>query len=138
MPKDRRIEIRLSEEDYQILRERAEQYHDTMTGAIERLLHMGVPIGICGVRYVGSQGRRTFSVRFSSGMVVHGFLWSKRGQLLGPRIRVPRPGGGSRWHRIVDGSKQFWQALRGICQEDLGGGAEEIETEELAPQEEPA
>jgi len=45
MAKNHRVEIRLSEEDYQTLRERAEQYHDTMTGAIERLLHMGVPIG---------------------------------------------------------------------------------------------
>lgn len=138
MPKNRRIEIRLSEEDYQTLRARAEQYHDTMTGAIERLLRMGVPTGICGVRYAGKQGRRRFSVRFSSGMVVHGFLWSKGGQLLGPRIRVPRPGGGSRWHRIVDGSKQFWHALRGICKDEFAGEAEEIEQEELAPQEEPA
>jgi len=132
MAKNRRVEIRLSEEDYQTLRERAERYGDTMTAAIERLLHMGVPIGICGVRRVGNRGRRTFSVRFSSGMVVHGFLWSRGGQLLGPRIRVASPGGGSRWRRIVDGSPQFWRALREICEAELEGQAEEVELEESA------
>ena len=130
MAKNHRVEIRLSEEDYQTLRERAELYHDTMTGAIERLLYMSVPIGICGVRAVGNQGRRTFSVRFSSGMVVHGFLWSQGRQLLGPRIRVPRPGGGWRWRRIVDGSPQFWHTLREFCEEELEGQAEEVEVQE--------
>jgi len=138
MAKNRRVEIRLSEEDYRTLCARAEQYHDTMTGAIERLLRMGVPVGIRGVRPVGNQGRRTFSVRFSSGMVVHGFLWSRGGQLLGPRIRVPNPNGGWRWRRIVDGSRQFWLAIRELCEEELGGQAEEAQTEEQEPQEQPA
>ena len=137
MAKNHRVEVRLSDEDYQTLRERAEQYDDTMTGAIERLLHMNVPVAICGVRHVRTQGRRRFSVRFSGGMVVHGSLWSQGGQLLGPRIQVHTPAG-LRWRRILDGSRDFWRALRALCEKELEGEAEEIEPEELAPQEEPA
>ena len=125
MRKNHRVEIRLSDEDYQTLQERASQYDDTLTGVIERLLHTSVPVGICGVRQVGNQGRRRFSVRFSSGMIVHGFLWSQGGQLLGPRIRVHAQGGGWRWLRIVSGSPAFWHQLRELCEEELGGGVEE-------------
>lgn len=124
MPKKHRVEIRLSDEDYQTLRERAAQYDDTLTGAIERLLHTSVPVGICGVEEVGKKGRRRFSVRFSSGMIVHGFLWSRGGQLLGPRVRVEHQGG-SHWFRIVDGSRAFWHRLRELCKEELGGGVQE-------------
>jgi hypothetical protein len=125
MPKKHRVEIRLSDENYQTLQDRVAQYDDTITGVIERLLHTSVPVGICGVRQVGNEGRRRFSVRFSSGMIVHGFLWSQGGQLLGPRIRVPRPDGGWRWFRIVDGSSAFWHQLRELCEEELEGGVEE-------------
>jgi len=138
MAKNHRVEIRLGEEeDYQTLLARAEQFDDTMTGAIEHLLRMAVPVAICGVRAVGSQGRRRFSVRFSSGMVVHGFLWSQRRQLLGPRIQVHTPAG-LRWRRIVDGSRDFWRTLRALCVKEFVGESQEIELEELAPHEEPA
>jgi hypothetical protein len=53
MAKNHRVEIRLGEEDYQTLLARAEQFDDTMTGAIEHLLRMAVPVAICGVRAVG-------------------------------------------------------------------------------------
>lgn len=121
MAKKHRVEIRLSDEDYQTLQERAAQNDDTLTGTIERLLHTNVPVGICGVRQVGNQGRRRFSVRFSNGMIVHGFLWSQGGQLLGPRMRVYTQGGGSRWLRIVSGSPAFWHQLRDLCEQELDG-----------------
>ena len=76
-------------------------------------------------------------MRFSSGMVVHGFLWSQRRQLLGPRIQVHTPAG-LRWRRIVDGSRDFWRTLRALCVKEFVGESQEIESEELAPQEEPA
>jgi hypothetical protein len=118
MAKNRRVEIRLNEEDYHSLLARADQYGESMTGAIERLLHMAVPVGICGVREVGSRGRRRFSLRFSNGMIVHGFLWSRGHQLLGPRVQVFTETG-PHWSRLVDGPREFWQQVRELCEDKL-------------------
>ena len=114
MAKTRRVEIRLTDEDHALLRKRSQNFDGSMTKAIESLLHSIRPADIIGVRPAGKRGRVRFSLRFSNGMVVHGFLWSRGGQLLGPSV-FDR----GRWCRIVDGPKQFWCDVRSLCEEFL-------------------
>jgi hypothetical protein len=115
MAKEHRIEVRLGEEDYRSLLDRTELYGGSVTRAIEGLLRIAVPTKICGVRGVGVAGRRRFSVQFSNGMIIHGFLWSRGHQLLGPRVWNEN----GRWARIVDGSPEFWHRLRDLCEWEL-------------------
>lgn len=114
MAKNNRVDIRLNDDDYQHLKARAASCQMTLTGAVESLLRVSAPVALFGVRNVGVRGRRRVSVRFSNGMVVHGFLWSNGGQLLGPRIRT---NGG--WVPIVDGSPEFWHLLRELFETKL-------------------
>jgi hypothetical protein len=109
MPKTRRIQIRLSEEDHALLMERAEECGG-ITAAIEAFLRRFRPAAVVGIRRAGYRGRVSLSIRFSNGMVVHGFLWSRGGQLLGPRHR-----NGDHWVRHLDGSREFWGMLRQFC-----------------------
>jgi hypothetical protein len=111
MPKTRRVQIRLSEEDHALLVEQARQWGG-ITAAIEAFLHRPRPAEIVGVRRVGRRGRVSMSVRFSNGLVVHGFLWSRGGQLLAPGHRD-----GDRWVQHIDGSREFWALLRRFCRE---------------------
>jgi hypothetical protein len=115
MTKSRRVEVRLSDDCYQTLLDRSKQYDGNITRTIEGLLRVAVPVRILGVTRVGATGRRRFSVQFSSGMVVHGFLWSCGKQLLGPRVLDKK----GKWCRIVDGSPDFWHALRDMCEQEL-------------------
>jgi hypothetical protein len=114
MAKNHRVELRLNDEDYERLRQRAESFQTTMTGAVESLLRISAPVALFNVRDVGVRGRRRVSVRFSSGMVVHGFLWSRGRQLLAPRVRVR-----GRYVPIVQGSKEFWHLLREAFEQKL-------------------
>jgi len=118
MPKTHRVEVRLTEEDHALLTERAREYGG-ITRAIEALLHRFKPAAIVGVRTAGRRGRVSFSIRFSNGMVVHGFLWSRGGQLLGPRHW-------DRGHfvRHLDGSREFWAMLRQFCRDWFSAPAE--------------
>jgi hypothetical protein len=111
MPKTRRVQIRLTEEDHALLTARAQQHFDgSITRAIEWYIRIFRPAAIIGVRPAGRRGRVSFSVRFSNGMVVHGFLWSRGGQLLRPRHWA-----GDHYVRQVDGSREFWADLREFC-----------------------
>lgn len=112
MSKTRRVEIRLTEEDHALLRQRSQNFDGSMTKAIESLLHSIRPAAIIGVRAAGTRGRVRFSLRFSNGMVVQGFLWSRGGQLLGPSVFDE-----GRWYRIVEGPRQFWRDVRALCEE---------------------
>jgi hypothetical protein len=114
MAKNHRIEVRLNEEDYQRLRQRAEVLGTTLTGAVESLLRVSSSVALFNVRSVGVRGRRRVSVRFSSGMAVHGFLWSRGGQLLAPRVHTPKG-----YVPIVRGSKAFWKQLRALFEREL-------------------
>lgn len=114
MSKTRRVEIRLTDEDHALLRKRSQNFDGSMTKAIESLLHTIRPAEIIGVRPAGKRGRVRFSLRFSNGMVVHGFLWSRGGQLLGPSVFDK-----GRWYRIVEGPRQFWRDVRALCEEFL-------------------
>lgn len=114
MAKTRRVEVRLSDEDHALLVEQSHRFGGSMTQAIQSLLHAIRPVAILAVKEVGTRGRVSFSLRFSNGMVVHGFLWSRRGQLLGPSYFYK----GS-WCRTVEGPKQFWRDVRSLCEEFL-------------------
>jgi hypothetical protein len=113
MPKTHRVEVRLSEEDYALLMERARE-NGGITRTIEVFLHRLRPAAIIGVRPAGRRGRVSFSIRFSNGMVVHGFLWSRGGQLLAPQHRD-----GNHLVRHLDGSREFWAMLRQFCQDSF-------------------
>jgi hypothetical protein len=131
MPKTRRVQIRLTEEDHALLMEKAQEYGG-ITSAIEVFLHRLRPAAIVGVRRVGSRGRVSLSIRFSNGMVVHGFLWSRGGQLLAPRHRD-----GDHMVRHLDGSREFWVNLREFCRHWFTAPAEveqEPEYEEVGTQ----
>ena len=128
MTKDRRIEIRLDDDQFRKL-SLIRKYHETgITGAISILLETCVPTRICGERvvYYGRRRRTRFNVCFSNGLVVHGFLWSRGGQLLGPRVWDQ-----GREIRIVDGSDAFWNRLRKYCKDYFESNAardvEEVE-----------
>jgi len=112
--KTRRVEIRLTDEDHALLLKRAQKFGGSMTKTMESLLHAIRPADIIGVKPVGKRGRVGFSLRFSNGMVVHGFLWSRGGQLLGPRVFHK-----DHWYRILDGPRQFWLDVRDLCEEQL-------------------
>jgi hypothetical protein len=112
MPKTHRVEVCLNEKDDALLEKWAEYFGTTKTGAIEELLHEARTAGIIGVRPAGVRHRTEFSLRLTNGMVVHGFMWSRGGQLLGPRVRV-----GDRYVKIVDGSREFWTDLKAQCHE---------------------
>lgn len=114
MAKTRRVEVRLSDEDHDLLVKQAQRFGGNMTEAIQALLHTIRPVAILGVKEVGTRGRVSFSLRFSNGMVVHGFLWSRGGQLLGPSHFYK----GS-WYRVVEGPKQFWRNVRSLCEDFL-------------------
>jgi hypothetical protein len=111
MPKTRRVEVRLTEEDYVLLIERARE-NGGITRTIEAFLHTLRPAAIIGICPVGNRGRVSFSVRFSNEMVVHGFLWSRGGQLLAPQHRD-----GNHFVRHLDGSREFWAMLRQFCRD---------------------
>jgi hypothetical protein len=111
MPKTRRVQIRLTHDDHALLLKEAHEWGG-ITSAIEGFLHRLRPAAIVGVRRVGFRGRVSFSIRFSNGMVVHGFLWSRGGQLLAPRHRD-----GPRMVRHLDGSREFWARLREFCRD---------------------
>lgn len=115
MAKNHRVEVRLNDDEYDLLREQAAFYGTSLTAAVERLLHIPFPVAAVGVREVGVRGRRRVNIRFSNGMVVHGFLWSRRGQLLAPAVR-----GDYGYVRIVNGSPEFWRTLRQFCARELG------------------
>jgi hypothetical protein len=112
MSKTRRIEVRLTDEDHALLCERAQGFGGSITKTVESFLHALRPVSVIGIRSVGNRGRVRFSVRFSNQMVVHGFLWSRGGQLLGPRIWA-----GNHWSPIVSGPPGFWTAVRHLCEE---------------------
>lgn len=114
MAKTHRIDIRLNDADHALLVKRAHEFGGNMTEAIESLLHSIRPVAILGVKNVGKRGRVRFSLRFSNGMVVHGFLWSRGGQLLGPSVFDK-----GHWHRIVNGPRRFWRDVRSLCEESL-------------------
>lgn len=131
MAKNHRVELRLNDDDYQLLQERAGHHRTTMTKAVESLLHLAVPVRLDGVYEVGVMGRRRFSVRFSNGMTVHGFLWSRGRQLLPPMYRTDNG-----YRRTVDGTLAFWHSLRELCvaqleadDQDHQGGARNRERE---------
>jgi hypothetical protein len=127
MSKTRRVDIRLTDEDHALLRKRSQNFDGSMTRAIESLLHTIRPADIIGVRPAGKRGRVRFSLRFSNGMVVHGFLWSRGGQLLGPSVYDK-----GRWYRIIDGPRQFWRDVRSLCEEFLTTSGNNIQdTHEL-------
>jgi len=129
MSKTRRVEIRLTDEDHALLRKRSHNFDGSMTEAIESLLHTVRPADIIGVRPAGKRGRVRFSLRYSNGMVVHGFLWSRGGQLLGPTVFNK-----GRWYRIVDGPRQFWRDVRSLCEELLTtSGTNTQDTHERQP-----
>jgi hypothetical protein len=113
---NRRVELRLTEKDYQNLRRVADFYGTTLTHAVEILLRTSQPLAVRSVQEVGVRGRRRVSIQFSNGMIVNGFLWSRGGLLLGPTIRAH---GGYRV-RIVHGSREFWDTLRRFCRAELG------------------
>jgi hypothetical protein len=115
MAKNHRVELRLSDHDYQLLNERANYYGTTLTQAVETLLHTAVPVRVCGVYSVGEMGRRRLNITFSNGMTVHGFLWSRGGQLLGPSVIADQGR-----VRIVNGTREFWRALREFCTRHVG------------------
>ena len=133
MPKTRRIEVRLTEEDHAALMARAQQHFEgSITKAIEWYLRIFRPATIIRVRPVGNRGRVSFSIRFFNGMVVHGFLWSRGGQLLAPRHRD-----GNHFVRHLDGSREFWAVLREFCRDWFTPSAEvhqEPDYEEVATQ----
>jgi hypothetical protein len=115
----RRIDCSLDE--HALLMERAKDFRGNITKTIEWLLRSVKRAAIIGVRPVGNRGRRvSFSIRFPNGMVVHGFFWSRGGQLLGPRRRTE-----NRWTRSVDGPPRFWGAVRQLCEEHFAPQAEQ-------------
>lgn len=114
MAKTRRVEFRLSDEDHALLVQQAHRFGGSMTEAIQSLLHAIRPVAIIGVRPAGKRGRVRFSLRFSNGMVIHGFLWSRGGQLLGPSVFYE-----GRWYKVIQGPKQFWRDVRSLCEESL-------------------
>src|SRR5260370_15168622 len=114
MSKKRRVESRLTDEAHGLLLERSQKFGGSMTEAIESLLHAIRPADIIGVRPAGTRGRIRFSMRFSNGMVVHGFLWSRCGQLLGPRVFHK-----DHWYKIIEGPREFWHDVRDLCEERL-------------------
>jgi hypothetical protein len=118
MPKTHRVEVRLSEEDYALLMERAQE-NGGITRTLEDFLRRFRPAAIVGVRPAGRRGRVSCSIRVSNCMFVHGFLWSRGGQLLAPQHRD-----GNHLVRHLDGSREFWAMLRQFCREWFTARAE--------------
>jgi len=119
MPKTHRIEVRLTEEDHALLMDRAQDFGRSITETIEWFLHTLRPAAIIGIYPVGRRGCISFSVRFSNGMVVHGFLWSRGGQLLAPRHWA-----GNHWVLHMNGPRTFWSAVRQMCLEHFSRPAQ--------------
>jgi len=115
MTKRNRVEVRLNDRDYQLLRNRAAEEGATLTQTIEWLLHTACPTRVVGVREVGSRGRRRVGIRFSNGLTVQGFLWSRGGQLLPPKVRTDRG-----FVPIIHATPGLWGALREFLTDELG------------------
>jgi len=115
MTKRNRVEVRLNDRDYQLLGDRAAEEGATLTETIEWLLHNARPTRVVGVREVGLRGRRRLGIRFSNGLTVHGFLWSRGGQLLPPQIPTDRG-----FVPIVNATPGLWRALREFLTNELG------------------
>lgn len=123
MPKNHRVELRLNGQDYQLLNERAGYFGVTRTRAVETLVRMAVPMRIYGGYEVGTRGRHRLSIRFTNGMSVHGFLWSRGGQLLGPTVVAS-----GRRTRIVDGTPEFWRRVHEFCAANLTNAEDESQS----------
>jgi hypothetical protein len=118
----------LNDEDYRRLKGIAEYHQTTLTGAVELVLRVARPTAVLGVQDVGVRGRRRVNIQFSNGMIVHGFLWSRGGQLLAPSIPNPR---GQGYIRLVNGTREFWHSLRRFVAAELG--VDDVPVEEPAP-----